>query len=281
MNDDRGVSDTEVRWELYPVVGVTEPARAFILRLHQLSRRPKTVDAYARNLDRFLACFRDKPSERWLEADEGDILAYVADLRRHGLRSSRELPDKVVPFSGSRLADATIAQYVVALRQFYDFLIRTRLRRDQVNPVPRGRRGYGNKPERGALPPPRRLPWIAPADIWERIVLHVVTQETARNRAMILVAYDGALRREELVGLRDVDYDRSRALLHVRAATSKSGRDRWVPLSPIGQRALDSYLERPRRALVAALGQDEGGPLFLSESTRNPGQPLVPGRSTT
>ncbi|HUY98926.1 MAG TPA: site-specific integrase [Thermomicrobiaceae bacterium] len=104
-----------------------------------------------------------------------------------------------------------------------------------------------------------------------------MTQETARNRAMILVAYDGALRREELVGLRDVDYDRSRALLHVRAATSKSGRDRWVPLSPIGQRALDSYLERPRRALVAALGQDEGGPLFLSESTRNPGQPLVPG----
>jgi len=50
-----------------------------------------------------------------------------------------------------------------------------------------------------------------------------------------------------------------------------------VPLSPVGQRALDHYLDRHRRALVAAYGLDERGPLFLSESTRNPGHPLAPG----
>ena len=223
------------------------------------------------------------PAERWLEADEGDVLAYLDDLRRNprprsDQRSPRDLPDNVVRFSGSRLASATVAQYLVALRQFYDYLIRTRLRSDHVNPVPRGNHGHaGSKRERGLILPARRLPWIAPADIWERIVLHVVTRESVRNRAMILVAYDGALRREELVRLRCDDYDRSRALLKVRAETSKSGRDRWVPLSPVGQRALDYYLDRQRYALVAALGLDGRGPLFVSESTRNPGKPLVPG----
>jgi integrase len=144
--------------------------------------------------------------------------------------------------------------------------------------VPRGNRAHaGGKPERGPVPLARRLPWIAPADLWERIVLHVVTRESARNRAMILIAYDGALRREELVRLRDDDYDRERSLLKVRAETSKSGRDRWVPLSPISQRALDIYLDRSRRALVTALGLATPGPLFLSESTRNPGKPLLPG----
>jgi integrase len=107
--------------------------------------------------------------------------------------------------------------------------------------------------------------------------VHVVTREAPRNRAMILVAYDGALRREELVGLRADDYDRERALLKVRAQTSKSGRDRWVPLSPVGQRVLDHYLDRQRRALVDAYALDDRGPLFVSESTRNPGRPLVPG----
>ena len=283
MNDDWIDQEAGVHWDRYPVVAATEPARAFILRLHQLSRRPKTVDAYARNLDRFLAPFVGEPSERWIEADEGDVLAYLDDLRRNprprsDQRSHRDLPDNIVRFSGSRLTSATIAQYLVALRQFYDYLIRTHLRSDHVNPVPRGNRGqHGSKPERGLSLAARRLPWIAPADVWERIVLHVVTRESVRNRAMILVAYDGALRREELVGLRYDDYDRSRALLKVRAETSKSGRDRWVPLSPVGQRAMDYYLDRQRRALVAALGLDGLGPLFVSESTRNPGKPLVPG----
>jgi integrase/recombinase XerD len=79
------------------------------------------------------------------------------------------------------------------------------------------------------------------------------------------------------VSLRLDDYDRHRALLKVRAETSKSGRDRWVPLSPIGQRVLDYYLDHQRRALIDAFALDECGPVFISESTRNPGRPLVAG----
>jgi integrase/recombinase XerD len=271
----------QIRWDAYPHVAGAPHARAFIVRLRQFSRRPKTIDAYARNLDRFLASFAVGPIELWVEADEGALLTYLDDLRsarrrRTGAQEQRTRPDNVVSLSGA--ADATIAQHVVALRQFYDYLIRAHIRRDGSNPLPRGSAGRaGDTPRRALLRRRGRLPWIAPADVWERIVLHVVTQEPARNRAMILVAYDGALRREELVCLRSDDYDRHRALLKVRAETSKSGRERWVPLSPVGQRVLDHYLDRQRRALVAAYALDERGPLFVSESTRNPGQPLVPG----
>jgi site-specific recombinase XerD len=272
-----------IRWDLYPRVASTPVARAFVVRLGQFSRRPKTIDAYARNLDRFLASFVDASTARWVEADEGDLLAYVDDLR-HGRgpatrpRSRPALPDNVVQITGAGLADATIAQHVVALRQFYDYLIRARLRCDPINPLsPGGARRAGDTGRRGLVRTRGRLPWIAPAELWTRIVVHVVTREAPRNRAMILVAYDGALRREELVGLRADDYDRERALLKVRAQTSKSGRDRWVPLSPVGQRVLDHYLDRQRRALVDAYALDDRGPLFVSESTRNPGRPLVPG----
>lgn len=272
-----------IRWDLYPRIGAVPAARAFVIRLHRLSRRPKTVDAYARNLERFLAWFEAATVDRWIEADEGDLLTYLDELR-HGrvpginVGPKRALPRNVVPLSGSRIAEATVAQHVVALRQFYEYLIRARLRSDPVNPVVRGgARQPGDTAQRGFVRRRGRLPWVAPAEVWERIVLHVITHETSRNCAMILVAYDGALRREELVSLRLHDYDRHRALLKVRAETSKSGRERWVPLSPIGQRVLDHYLDHERRALVDALAIDEWGPLFISESTRNPGRPLMPG----
>jgi integrase/recombinase XerD len=279
------MQDEGIRWNLYPCVATVPHARAFIARLRQLSRRPKTVDAYARNLDRFLASFAGVAVERWVEADEGDLLTYLDDLRHGGERSTPSRawhgqPENVRHLSGGRAADATIAQHVVALRQFYDYLIRAHIRRDSVNPLPRGstgRHGDGDAPRRALGRTRTRLPWIAPPALWERIVLHIVTHETARNRALLLVAYDGALRREELVGLRADDYDRHRAVLRVRAETSKSGRERWVPLSPLGQRALDHYLDRHRSALVGAYALDASGPLFLSESTRNPGRPLAPG----
>jgi hypothetical protein len=65
-----------IRWDLYLRVGAVPPACAFVIRLCRFCRRPKTVDAYARNLDRFLAWFDESRAKRWLEADEGDLLAY-------------------------------------------------------------------------------------------------------------------------------------------------------------------------------------------------------------
>ena len=58
-----------IRWDLYPRVGAVPPACAFVIRLYRFCRRPKTVDAYARNLERFLAWFEDPTAEGWIEAD--------------------------------------------------------------------------------------------------------------------------------------------------------------------------------------------------------------------
>ena len=273
------VQHDDIRWELYPHVAATPQARAFIVRLCQFSRRPKTVDAYARNLDRFLATFGSAPQAGWIEADEGTLLTYLDDLRHgRGNAPRARARQNVRHLSGAQAADATIAQHVVALRQFYDYLIRAHLRQDSLNPLPRGSlwRDAGGL-RRGLVRRRARLPWIAPPALWEQIVLHIIAHETARNQALLLVTYDGALRREEVVGLHTDDYDRQQAVLLIRAQTSNSGRDRWVPLSPFGQRALDHYLERHRRALAIAYGLEEDGPLFLSESTRNPGQALAAG----
>jgi len=72
-----------IRWDLYARVGAVPAARAFVIRLCRFSRRPKTVDAYARNLERFLAWFEENPATQWIEADEGVLLTCFDDLR-HG-----------------------------------------------------------------------------------------------------------------------------------------------------------------------------------------------------
>src|SRR5438552_10136510 len=114
--DLRWVEDQRdgIRWDLYPRIRAARPARAFVIRLRRFSRRPKTVDAYARNLDRFLTWFADAPTERWVEADEGDLLTYLHDLRNGrvpgiSVESKRALPQNVVLLDGSRIAEATVA----------------------------------------------------------------------------------------------------------------------------------------------------------------------------
>ena len=271
--------DEGIRWDLYPHVAAIPQARAFILRLRQLSRRPKTVDAYARNLDRFVASFAGVAAERWVEADEGVLLTYLDDLR-HGRprqrgrsRGGRErlaLPVRDRGGLRDRRRGARREPHV-------DELVGLGVARVLSHPtsfaVALGATSR-KSPSLGILSLA-----LAPAPTHRTTQASSSCISTPPPRALLLVAYDGALRREELVGLRadDYDYDRHQAVLRVRAETSKSGRERWVPLSPFGQRALDHYLDRHRRALVGTYALDECGSLFLSESTRNPGRPLAPG----
>jgi len=81
-------------------------------------------------------------------------------------------------------------------------------------------------------------------------VLELVREEPVRNRVMLALAYDAALRREELCSLGTDDLDPAHRTLRVRAETTKNRRERVVPYS-------------------AATG------VLLSESRRNRGQPLT------
>jgi integrase/recombinase XerD len=103
---------------------------------------------------------------------------------------------------------------------------------------------------------------------WLRL-LAVFAEEAIRNRVMLALAYDGALRREELCALRSDDLDPAHRTLRVRAETTKTRRERVVPYSAPTGALLSQYLRHR-----ATLSRSRGG-LFLSESRRNHAEPIT------
>jgi integrase/recombinase XerD len=123
----------------------------------------------------------------------------------------------------------------------------------------------------------QRLPWIPSDQEWEALMKHIALHESTRNQLLILLAYDGALRREELVSLRVDDFEWSARFVTIRPETSKSGYQRTVTYSQVTAEVLKRYMWNERAHILTAFGSEKNGPLFLSESNRAP-SPL--GRST-
>ena len=91
---------------------------------------------------------------------------------------------------------------------------------------------------------------------------------------IVLLAHDGALRREEIVQLRVDDIDWQTHTIAVRAAISKNKMPGIIMLSRPTWTRLKEYVEEDRATLAATFGVEANGPIFLSDSHRNPGQPL-------
>ncbi len=172
--------------------------------------------------------------------------------------------------SGAGLSNATIQQRLTAVRLFFDYLVEQGDR--DTNPVGRGRytpaKGFGAPAARGLVRRYKRLPWVPSDEQWHRF-LGCARDEVLRNRCMLALAYDAALRREELCTLEAADIQPSHRLLRIRAETSKSGQDRIVPYSETSGVLLAAYLAHRRE-----LSRRRGG-LFLSESRRNYAQPIT------
>jgi integrase len=195
------------------------------------------------------------------------IAAYVRDLTS---RPNPRRANAVVLDSGAGLANSTLQQRITAIRLFYDYLLEEGLR--SSNPVGRGRytpgKGFGGARDRGLIPRFTKLPWIPNDQQWQS-VLQAAREESFRNRMMLALSYDAALRREELCGLETGDVDPAHRMITVRAATTKTRRARVVPYSPATSDLLAAYLRR-RRELTR-----ERGPMFVSESRRNSGRPIT------
>ncbi len=253
--------DLEEKW---PVLGRHPRAAEWLRMWEDLGRAPRTIDAYARGLAEYLqGCEREGVEPAG--ATRAHVAAFVRELTA---RPSRLGANVVALDSGAGLANATLQQRLVPVRLFYDFLIEEGLR--DSNPVGRGRytpgRRFGGH-QRGLVPRLARLPWIPGEQQWLD-VLSVVRGEPARNKVMFALAYDAALRREELCSLRTDDIDPARRTLRVRAETTKNRRERTVPYSAPTGVLLSGYLAH-RAAISRARG-----PLFLSESRRNRAEPL-------
>jgi integrase/recombinase XerD len=251
--------------EKWPVLGRHERAAEWLQIWTDLGRAPRTIDAYARGLGEYLlVCEREGIDP--LTANRSQVALFVRELIT---RPSGRGSNVVVLDSGSGLANATLQQRLVPVRLFYDFLVEEGLR--ESNPVGRGRytpRGGFGAGGRGLVPRMAKLPWIPNEQQWLD-VLGVFRAEPVRNRVMLALAYDAALRREELCALRTDDVDPGHRMLRIRAETTKTRRGRAVPYSAATGALLAEYLAH-RATLSRARG-----PLFLSESRRNPGQPLT------
>ena len=230
-----------------------------------LGRAPRTIDAYARGLAEYLlVCERVGVDP--VAANRAQVAAFVRELTA---RPGRRGANVVVLDSGVGLANATLQQRLVPVRLFYDFLVEEGVR--ESNPVGRGRYAPGRRgggQARGLVPRMVKLPWIPSEQQW-REVLAVFRGEPIRNRVMLALAYDAALRREELCLLRTDDIDPAHRMLRIRAETTKTRRERVVPYSAATGVLLSEYL-RHRATISRARG-----PLFLSESRRNHAEPLT------
>ena len=113
-----------------------------------------------------------------------------------------------------------------------------------------------------------RAPWIPNDLAWARI-LDACRIESLRNRLMVALAYDGALRREELVQIEIDDLEPAYSLIHLRAETTKSKRARDVAFGTATGQLLVGYLKergrmfwtRERSALSQHLAPEPGRPV--------------------
>jgi integrase len=259
------VADTALcgKW---PVLGRHDRAAEWLGIWADLGRAPRTIDAYSRGLAEYLeVCERDGIDP--LTATRAHVAGFVRELRT---RPGRGGGNVIVLDSGAGLSNATLQQRLVPVRLFYDFLVEEGVRGS--NPVGRGAytpgRQFGGGGARPLVPRMEKLPWIPGEAEWLQ-VLEAFRGEPARNRLMLALAYDAALRREELCSLRTDDLDPAHRTIRVRAETTKTRRERVVPYSAPTGLLLGDYL-RHRSGLSRARG-----PLFLSESRRNKAEPLT------
>lgn len=262
-----------IQWEHYPLVAQNTLTRTFIEELAQVRKSPSTIDNYSRDLEDFLQATIETPFSIVLEADETLIARYLDGLwsrparRGSGHKSSR---DKITHITGSHLSLNTIRRRISTVRLFYDWCIRVRQRHDALNPVPRGIRGK----KRGLVSYSPSAPWIPSESQFADLLLYVFASMSLRNQALILVLYDGALRREEVTFLRKDHIDERTHTIKIPHELTKNKMQGRIVLSNTTWKVLQDYLREDRARLVKAYGAEDAGPLFLSESNKNAGQPI-------
>jgi integrase len=253
-------------WEsLLPRCASDHLASTFLASLEVRGYQRNTVLAYGRAVEALIAALGQPLDKARLDADA--VLVFLAHLRR--------TPSRKRGRTGACLAASTLRQQVCGLRAFAEHLIARGLLIS--NPVPLGsvRRTQTGEviPIRGGLVrAPRFVPRLPTDEQWARMVENLRAR-SPRDRLMFALAYDGALRRNELMTLRLDDFDFAARQVEIRPECSKNGFGRRVVYSATTGRLLAAYLAQRRS--IAVLAPPRQPPfLFLSESPRNRGLPV-------
>lgn len=256
---------SEICWERYPHLSQSPQGRTWLTIQQNLGLAQNTIEAYGRALEDYLV-FSFSDGFEIISATREHIARYVHDL------SSRPNPRGAkirVLDTGCGLANATLQQRLTVVRLFYDYLTEEGLR--ETNPVGRGRytkgKQFGGMRSKGLIPRYTKLPWIPNETEWAAI-LTAAKDEPLRNRIMLALQYDTALRREELCLVEIRDIDPSQRLVGIRPETTKGRRARVIPYSEATSTLYMAYLQERRKLSRSR------GPVFVSESRRNRGAPI-------
>ncbi len=259
-----------IPWEHYPYVAQWPPARAWLELQAKLGLSLRTLTAYGRSANDFLA-FCQSTGSAVEAATRADIAAYVDDMRQRP-NPTRGATGRSLS-SGVGLAHRTMRLRITVARLLYEYLIDEGIRVDPINPVGKGSytpgRLFTGKRERAILPHYETVPWIPGDDEWERIV-GAAAEEPIRNRLMLLLAYDGALRRSELVALEVRDIAFPHQQVTIRPETAKNGAGRVVMYGDTTRVLLQRYMDQRADAGIT------GGVLLRSESNRNRSAGITP-----
>ena len=208
-----------------------------------------------------LARFRRELQTRG--ASRHTLRAYGADLeelaswasargREPGGLVYRDLRAYAATLSERRLARASMARKMAAVRSLHDHLVR-------VGEAAQNPAALLPSPKRGS-----RLPRVLGPNEISRILDRIPASSPleVRDRALFEVAYACGLRAEEIVNLDTEGLDFDSEAVRV---TGKGRRTRVVPMGEPAQRALRRYLETARPALAANRTEPA---LFLSRRGR-------------
>ena len=184
-----------------------------------------TLDAYRRDLERYIAFLSSQGIDDPLAAGEPDIAGFVASLSG----------DEYAP--GKRYAASSVARTVAAVRSFHRFLVlEGDAAADPAELVTRPR-------------VPRTLPRPLTVDEVSNLVTAPGTDGPValRDTAILETLYGAGLRISELVGLDVDDVDLEEGSVR---AMGKGSKERIVPVGRYGVRALEAYLTRARPSLA-------------------------------
>jgi site-specific recombinase XerD len=193
-------------------------------------------------------------------ATQEHIILYIDDLFKRVITMGSTIRQGV--------SAATCRKKLVPLRLYYEFLKVAGACENA--PVLRGYYDAGNryaKASRGLILEQPAEPWIPGLIQWKTIIA-AMKVESPRNRLMLSLAYDGALRREELCSLQFRDINQEARVISIRAATTKTNRPRQVNFSSVTGQLLTKYLACRGGTI------NDTDALFLSESRRNRGKAI-------
>ncbi len=140
------------------------------------------------------------------------------------------------------IKNSTIATYRNKLDKFFKWLkAKNYLKKNPFLGVPYPDVSYSDKKYLGKEDVERIFSAIAFSLQWKSVLIK------RRNLAMFSVLLYCGLRKGELIGLKLLDINLDEHQLTVRAETSKSKRNRVLPLNPVVIAALKEYLEERRR----------------------------------